>query len=103
MTKSPSPTDFIADLLDSVADKIEDALKAAETPKPEEGNHTPQRPEEAREVEIKNPIAEAQRVLGLAEEAAEGLANREVKAATLIEVAKVHTEIGKQLLLDFDF
>lgn len=51
--------------------------------------------------EILNPFIEAQRVLGLAEEAAEGLTNREVRVATLIEVAKAHTEIGKQLLDDF--
>jgi hypothetical protein len=105
MTKTATPFDMIANLLETAADAIEDAINAAPTPKPEqkEASNTTGGTWESGEVELKNPLAEAQRVLNKAEEVAEGLTNEEVKVSALLEVAKVHTEIGKQLLLDFDF
>ena len=56
----------------------------------------------AEDAEILNPIVEAQRVLGKVEEVANDL-DPEQKAAALLEVSKVHTEIGRQLLDSFDF
>lgn len=50
---------------------------------------------------ILNPLIEAQRVLGKVEEVADSIDSYEQKAAALLEVAKVHTQIGKQLLDDF--
>lgn len=100
MTKSPSPLDFVADLLDSVADRLEESLKTPVT----DTNEAPHGEDPSVEnVELLNPFAEAQRVLGKVEAVADELTHDEQKAAALLEVAKAHTEIGKQLLDSFDF
>lgn len=112
MTKSTNPLDFVADLLDSVADRLEESIKNAD-PKPE-ANHTPQRPEEvpvetvvSSDIQVNggiidNPFISATQVLEKVEAIADDLDDLD-KASLLLEVAKGHTEIGKQLLDSFDF
>ena len=55
------------------------------------------------EVEILNPAAEAQRLLKKAEEVADTLDDQNVKAASFLEIARAHTQVGAQLLDSFDF
>jgi hypothetical protein len=92
------------DYLDKAVDALEKELKVDIRPtEKKEASDTTGGSWEKEEVEILNPFAEAQRVLGKVEAVADEIVHDEQKAAALLEVAKVHTEIGKQLLDSFDF
>lgn len=100
---SNTPVDLIASLLERAADAIEETLQTPTAPK-EASNTTGGTWEpSAEEGEILNPAMEAQRILAKAEAAADEVLEAEVKSAVLIEVARAHTQIGAQLLSDFDF
>jgi hypothetical protein len=87
--------------LNEVVEKLSEVFPepAAQKPAEKEASNTTGGSWEE-EGEILNPFIEAQRVLGKVEAAADEL-DTETKTRALIEVAKVHSEIGKQLLEEF--
>jgi hypothetical protein len=90
----------VSGLINALFDKLsEDLSNLAE-------NTVPQEKEASNETggtwnTVLDPFAEATRVLGKVEELAEDLEDLH-KASALLEVAKQHTEIGKQLLDAFE-
>jgi hypothetical protein len=108
MTNSSSPFEFVASLIETAADEIEKTLKKEASnstggtwePIAKEASNTTGGSFDEEEGEILNPFIEAQRVLSKVEQVANDLDDN-AKAAALIEVAKIHSNIGQQLLEDF--
>ncbi|UDL16811.1 hypothetical protein SEA_ATUIN_141 [Arthrobacter phage Atuin] len=112
MTQS-NPLNSLFDYLDTAVDALEKHLntdiRPTEKKEPENstGGSIPEK-EASNQTggtwgeAIDNPYSEAQRVLGEVEAIVED-SDVETRAAVLLEVAKVHTQIGAQLLSDFDF
>jgi hypothetical protein len=111
---NPNPLSSLFDYLDKAVDALENNLNTEVRPK-EASNSTggtwePCEKEACNTTggsfpdqgDVLNPAIEAQRVLAKVEETVEN-SDIDTKAAVLLEVAKVHTQIGAQLLSDFDF
>lgn len=113
---NPNPVSSLFDYLDKAVDALETHLNTEIRPSAQKEpcnttggswdscdkeEHNTAEASIDEDVEILNPFIEAQRVLGKVEEVAKDLDDLD-EAHLLLEVAKVHTEIGKQLLDDFE-